>query len=261
MTLTPIQLQQQNDAIRSIKSAGGVNTSSAPGIGTDVSVGATTQPAGTADPLLIVLQQRADTLQKQLDQRKAELATQQAISPEQREVDKANALEKLSITINGPDGLLNAEAKASIALNDAKHTAALLHEKVKAATIAEADKETTYDEIQSTYRERRAASEDQLKKENAYASCVTVAGDPEISPPSINADLRWPSFVLGSGISTFILALMIWGEMRRPKLIVGVQPPAAAPLVNPPVRVIPWPQPHQLQGLNQAPANPQEMMV
>ena len=258
-------IQQQADQIRALKGTGSVNTSSPPGLGTDISVGATTQPDGS-DPLAEVLQKQVDALQKKLNDRKADLMAQQAIGPEQREVNKANAIDNLSIKINGPSGLAAVEAAASIALNHAVTNAKKLHEQLSTAEIAKSQADDIATRVMQNKRELTAASNDQAQKELAYASCITVAPgssdhtNPEITRTTTVTNLPLPCVVFGFAVLTFVFALLIAGELTRPRFLPSTQPPSAAPLVNAPIRAIPWPQPHQLQGLKTAPVQ-EEMLV
>jgi pSer/pThr/pTyr-binding forkhead associated (FHA) protein len=254
-------LQQLNDRIAALRSTGSVTATASPGnapnVGTDVSVNATTQPTGAVDPLVVLLQKDADSLQHKLDNRKADLTARAAISPAQRVMDRDRDVENLSVNLAS---LQNSELAAKSNYDAAVEKANKDHAADSAAGIAEAQKQDVQAQMRNNERDRLTMAEDAKEKQAIYDNCITVAAEPQISQPKIQTDLRQPFFALGTGIATILIALLIWGELRRPKLIAGVRP-AAAPLVNPPARVVPWPQPHELQGLKQTPAVDAEGML
>jgi pSer/pThr/pTyr-binding forkhead associated (FHA) protein len=252
------QLQPVAEQIRTLKSSGGVSAASTPGLGTDVSVGATTQPASSdgADPLLSILQAKADSIQKQIDERKADLAAMSAVDPAQRAVNISRQIENLSVKLTGYQ---HDAADAKAAYDAAVTRSASYHTQLAAALAADARKELVHDQIDQNERDRRKAANEQAAKEAAYSSCIVVNGTPMLSPPKVLTDLRRPTFLLGTSIAVFLVGVMIIGELRRPRLITNVPRPAAAPLVNPPTRVIPWPQPHEIAGLKEPVA--EQMLV
>jgi pSer/pThr/pTyr-binding forkhead associated (FHA) protein len=237
------QLQPILDQIAKLKGAGSVDSGSKTVIGTNVSVGATTQPDDNIDPLINPLQQRADVLSKKLDQRRSELAAEIALGPEQRAVNISREIDDLSVKITN---LKRTEADAEVAAKQATAKATDLHAKVTQARLAEAqaqDLETQLAEAQAEQRQRRI---DQEKQEAILAGCITPIGSPSVKKGNVT-DMR-----IKLGASCAVTAFLFFGvlavgEYRRPKIIAGVAP-AAAPLANPPVRLIPWPQPREVNG-------------
>ncbi len=215
-----------------------------PGLGTDVSVGATTQPDAANDPLLAALQQQADLLTGKMQRRRDELAVLAAVPPEQCAVNLASAIENLSIKVTG---LQKAENDLKAQLDQATASAKANHDRLDAANIAEVQKEEKYREIGDAERDLQAANDTWSAKEAAYSNCITVENAPAVQFVK-STELRKTFLMAGSAITWFICGLLAIGELRRPKVITGIRP-AAAPRINAPARVIPWPQPHQLQGL------------
>ncbi len=256
------QLAAVNDEIRDRRGTGPVTTNSPPGLGTDVSIGATTQP-DQADPILALYQKNAADLQKKLDDRRNELSAIQALGTAQRQVNLENAREQLSIKISA---LTLAEKSAKAEYDATAKIAAANQKMVDAATIATAKKEDLKAQIDETKKEQADSADKAAEKNEALAKCVTVADlgsdpNPKIGAANVTANLRLPVFLMATSISSFILGLLIWGELRRPKFMTGVQRPDAGPLVSRPQRLVPWPQPQQLQGLEPAPVVSDEMLV
>jgi pSer/pThr/pTyr-binding forkhead associated (FHA) protein len=225
------ELQRLNDQIARVKDSAG--TAGAP-------------PDPTADPLLGALQKQADDLGKKLDSRRAELAAEAAIPPEQRVVNQQAAKETLSIKITG---LKQAEADLKTQLDQATAKAAAIHARQDAARAAGAKAE----DLVASITEANNMLQEQVHlletKETAYANCITVAGPPTVSVASVT-DMRKPIALGLTALSVVVLGLLIAGELRRrPKLAITPVTPAPAPLVNP-SRVIPWPQPQEIAGLD-----------
>ena len=204
----------------------------------------------------MLLQQQADDAQKKLDARKAQLAALDAIGPAQRAVNRENGIEDFSVKITG---LTKAVDDAKTAYENAQSKANLYHSNLDAAMAADTQMKNLYDDKKDNDALIGEAGKEQQQKEAELASLVTVDDAPSIKSVSVTTDLRKPTFYMGSGVVTLIMALMIVGEFRRPKIITGVQPPAAAPLVNQQLRKIPWPQPHELEGLNPAQLQPEKV--
>jgi pSer/pThr/pTyr-binding forkhead associated (FHA) protein len=237
------QLQPILDQIAKLRGVGSVDAGSKAAIGTDVSVGATTQPDTNIDPLINPLQERADVLSKKLDQRRAELAAEVALGPEQRAVNLSREIEDLSVKITN---LKKTEADAEVAAKQATAKSTDLHAKVTAARLAGAQAQDLESKLAEAKQEQKQRRVEQEKQEAILASCITPSGSPRVDEGP-KTDIRTKlaaSFAIGTLL--FFTALII-GELRRPRLIAGVTP-AAAPLANPPVRLIPWPQPREVNG-------------
>jgi pSer/pThr/pTyr-binding forkhead associated (FHA) protein len=240
------QLQPLLDQIAKLRGAGAIDSGSKALIGTDVSVGATTQPDANADPLLLPLQQQVDALNAKLTQRREDLATEAAVGPEQRAVNLARAVEDLSVKITN---LAKVENDAKAAYDQAAAKANEDHARITAAHLAGIKGQELEQLEVDTEAELVRARNTEDEKEAALARCVTLAGSPQVVTRS-KTDMRPKLSIGGSVFIWAVLAMMIAGELRRPRLMTKGATPAAVPLVNPPpARAIPWPQPKQLQGL------------
>ncbi len=237
------QLQPILDQIARLRGTGSVDAGAKVTAGSDVPLGATTQP--DTDPLIIPLQQQADLISQKLATRRSDLAAVAAIGPEQRAVDQARAIEDLSVKITS---LQNLENQAKSAADQASAAAAAYDAKVAAARVASEQAEVMVTTQTNAEADQQRAREDSEQKEAALAKCVTVKGSPVVTTLS-TTDLRPKlagAFSVGSWI---VLGLLIIGELRRPKLMTSVTP-AAAPRVNPPVRLMPRPQPKEINALS-----------
>jgi pSer/pThr/pTyr-binding forkhead associated (FHA) protein len=244
------QLRPLVDGIRARKNAGSVTAGPGPGRGTDLSVNATTRPAPADDPLVAELQRQADVLQKKLDDRKSMLMTMQSIDPVERATMHARQVKDLATQIAV---LRKAEQDAHTAYDAAVARSAADHQKVSAAKVVDAQMQDMMQQYEKIAGDRKLANDDLTTKEATLAACIHLNGEPTVTPPVVTTDLRPGTFAIGTTIALVLVGLMIVGELRRPKPIGGFEPPAAAPLVAPQVRLIPWPQPRDLQGLQQPP--------
>lgn len=242
------RLQPLNEQIQIARRKEGAAASEARVAGAAVPADATTQPDAGADPLLAALQQQAELLTSQIQRRREELAVESAIPPEQRKVNQESAIENLSVKISS---LSKTEKDLRDGLKAATDKANQNQAKVEAARIAEASKEDVYRQIQDTDVQLQTASSTSLARETAYANCITVADTPHnpVVQYVSTTDLR-KSLLLGASVLTWVvMALLILGELRRPRLMTSVRPAAAPRVAPPPMRVIPWPQPQQPLGL------------
>jgi len=255
------QLQPLLDQIAKLKGVSSVDPGSAVVAGTNVSAGASTQPDANANPLLAQVQQQVDLLSKRLNDRRDELAAQAAIDPAQRAVNQATAIENLSVKITD---LQKAEDDAKAAADKASDEANKYNAQVAQATAAGLLAQGLQADQTAAENEAARIANDSEEKEAVLRHCVTVKSSRQPVRAVSTTDLRPKVAIAGSVISCVFLGLLLWGESRRPKLITSL-PPEAAPRVNPPVRLIPWPQPRELAGLenggkNQTADHPEQML-
>jgi hypothetical protein len=187
-----------------------------------------------------------------IQRRRDELAVEAAVPAAQRAVNLESAIEKLSIKLTG---LQKVENDLKTQLDHAKETAAKYQTEKEAADLAEVQKNEHYTEIQKTDAEQQQAANTAVFKEMAYENCITVAGQTPARFVS-ETDFRRIAILVVSILAWILFGRLTLGELLRPKLVTGIRP-AAAPRGNSPMRVIPWPQPHQLQGLQTGGTEPQ----
>jgi pSer/pThr/pTyr-binding forkhead associated (FHA) protein len=227
-------LQPLLDQIQIAKSKGGLSSASASGVGTDVSVGATTQPE--ADPLLGALQTQADMWQKKIQDRREELATLAAIPAAQRIVDQTRQIEDLTVKINT---LKEAEKDLKTQLDTATDLANKNKAMIEAHNVADAAKQDLSIQMAAADAELKIKNDAWQKNETAYDNCITVAPPISGSPnPSVQyvstSDLGNRFLLLISCFSCLFGILLIWGELRRPRLISGyVAPNPTGPTAMP----------------------------
>ena len=196
------------------------------------------------DALQAQLQAQADLLNGKIQRRREELAITAAIPPEQRAANRTAAIENLGIKVAS---LQAAEKDYKSQLDEAAAKAASLHKARDDARLADVQKEEKGHDKDAAEQAKQAAMEVLMDKENAYKNCITVGGPPATQWMSVT-QVRKKILLAGSVAAWFVFGLLIIGELKRPALVTSVRPDAA-PRVNPPVRVFPWPQPQQLQGL------------
>jgi pSer/pThr/pTyr-binding forkhead associated (FHA) protein len=245
------RLQPLLDQIQIAKTRGGISTTSPSGAGTDVSVGATTQP--DADPLLSALQTQADALQKKIQDRRDDLAVLAAIPAAQRVVDQTRQIEDLTVKLTTQKA---AEDDLKTQLNTASDLANKNKALKEAAQAADARRQELSVQINDTETQLKIKSDAWQAKESAYSNCITVAPavgsmkNPSVRYISIT-DLSTRFLLFISVLSWFFLGLLIWGELRRPRLLAST--PATTPVAPPPPA---WPQPKSAATLpgDQGPA-------
>jgi hypothetical protein len=249
------QLQPLLDQIGQLRGTGAVNAGSPAVIGTDVPVGATTQPDTDTNPLVVTLQKQADVLSARLKERISEINAENALGTDQRAVNQAQLLENLSIKINS---LKAQEADAKTAYDTAKAKADQYKAETTAAHMAGLKAQELHTQQMDADVEQQSARAELREKELLLARCVTVRATPSVNVVS-RTDMR-PKLA-GGGVlgSLLFLGLLIFGELRRPKLITGVAPPAAAPRVTQPVRKVVWPAAEEIAGLDQT--NPTDAVM
>jgi pSer/pThr/pTyr-binding forkhead associated (FHA) protein len=238
------RLDLLTEQIRLAKSKGGVSVTSGTGVGTDVGVGATTQPDSDASALLKVMQEQADMWSGKIQRRRDELAALAAIPADQRAVNLASAIENLSVKITG---LQKTENDLKARLDVATAQAAKFQKNIADANLAEVNKNQLYSQIQQKDAEKQQAADNAAKLETAYDNSITVAGQSPARFLSVTNYRRTAVLVI-SILAWLLFGRLTLGELLRPRVMTSRRP-NAAPLANPPMRVIPWPEPHQLQGL------------
>jgi pSer/pThr/pTyr-binding forkhead associated (FHA) protein len=238
------RLDLLNEQIRLEKSKGGVSATAGTGVGTDVSVGATTQPDSVGSALLKVMQDQADSWAGKLQRRRDELAALAAIPADQRAVNLAGAIENLSIKITA---LQKSEDDLKGQLDQATLKKSQYQQQTEAANIAQAHQSDLYQQMQKKDAEKQQKAAIASAKELAYENSITVASQKPATFVSVTNVHSTVALAI-SVLAAIVFGRMALVELMRPRIITSARP-KAAPLVNPPARVIPWPQPHQLQGL------------
>jgi pSer/pThr/pTyr-binding forkhead associated (FHA) protein len=250
------QIDQLNDQIARSRSSNGASAaptvaSNAVAAGSAI-VASTTQPADS-DPLVAVLQQQADKLSLRLQHRRDELAADAALTPDQRAMNLQSAIENMSVKLTTLD---RTEADAKEASDHATADSDAAHKQADDANVAGAKLDDLVQKQMAAESTLKQARDDETQKQAALDACITVVPGSAISVQTTEAfDPQWPTWAIASSVVVLLLGVMIYGEVKRPPVIAGVTP-AAAPLVNPPLRAVPWPQPHQLEGLQSTAAKP-----
>jgi pSer/pThr/pTyr-binding forkhead associated (FHA) protein len=208
-------------------------------------------PTGADDPLLDVVRQQLVTSNLQLDSKLETLKAAAAMSPAERDRQRNREVERLSIAETSFE---KAEQTARDAAEAATAKAKTLRERLNQAQAAAVLADQLKQKQVAAEHEQLQLAETEKQKE-AIAAETIGAGGPvaaNVDPASIT-NPRPVIIYAGSSLMVLILVLMIIGELRQPHVVPGVRPAAAVPAA--PRRMMPWPQPEQLQPLDEpAPA-------
>ena len=177
------------------------------------------------DNQLADLKTQSDDLAASMKQRQAQILAEQALTPQQREVNRQKAIETLSVKLTD---LQKAESDAKSAANASAVRLAELNTRLAQARQASTDDLIT--QISTARDDLKAKTDDESEKEKQLAACVSLAGDPQVSVQALS-DQR-PIFAGAASV----LILIIFSLM-----IVSASRSATAAIAD---RPAPHPQPH-----------------
>jgi hypothetical protein len=179
------------------------------------------------------LQIQADVWQKKIQDRREELATLAAIPAAQRIVDQTRHIEDLTVRINTDK---ESERDLKTQLDTATDLANKNKAMLEAHNVAEAARQDLNAQMTTAEAELKIKNDAWQKNETAVENCITVApptsdsANPVVAKDAITTDLGNRFLLMITCFSWLFLILLIWGELRRPRLVSGyVAPKAAGP--------------------------------
>ena len=151
------------------------------------------------DNQLTDLKTQSDDLAGSIKQRQAQILADQALTPQQREVNRQKAIEALSVKLTD---LQKTESDAKSAANASAVRLAELNTRLAQARQASTDDLIT--QISAARDDLKAKKEDAIEKDKRKDACVSLAGDPQVSVQALS-DQR-PSFAVtrNAGIFLFV---------------------------------------------------------
>jgi pSer/pThr/pTyr-binding forkhead associated (FHA) protein len=227
------QLQDVNGQIAALRSPSALDSNA------DAN-DATTQPALTAVgnvELLKQLQDQANALNTKINQRVATIQADQAISPEQRGVNRDKAVEEQSIQLASLTEKEHTAADAASAAATKLADAKARKDKSDAATTVITD---LLSQANTADIQRNAAVATETEKENALAQTIALdgAGDPRVTSQP-KQDQRAIGAGVAAGLVILVFMFMILSAHRAHAHSAPIQPvqamhPAAIPAMPPP---------------------------
>jgi hypothetical protein len=219
------QLQDVNGQIAALKAsaAAGGETGAVASAAPDAAIGATTQPAVTGDSeLLKQLQDQAESLNTKINARLTAIQADQAISPEQRSVNRDKAVEDQSILVKS---LQDKERAATETATAAVAKANDMRSRLEKSRDATTKIDDLMKQVAGADADIKAAADRQKEKDLAVSACISLDGNGEPQVVSLpRPDQRPLVASIASGVIVVIFCFLIFSAHRAAHV------PAAAPV-------------------------------